>query len=58
MTSPHGSQGNLNSQPRCPQAGAAGGRVGREKPARVQGLPVNLRREKLLLVTHASGVSR
>lgn len=36
----------------------AGSGVGTEKPSGVQGLPVNLRQAKLLLVTHASGVRR
>lgn len=36
----------------------AGSGAGREKPSGVQGLPVNLRQAKLLLVTHASGVRR
>lgn len=53
MTSPHNHSASEASVP----AGRGGG-VGREKPMRVQGLPVYLRREKLLLVTHASGVSR
>lgn len=61
MTSPHAllcSQRSLNHPLQCPQAGAVSSWVGREKPTQVQGLPVYLRREKLLLVTHASGVSR
>lgn len=61
MTSPHeplSSQRNLNRPSRCLRAGATGSGVGREKPVQVQGLSVYLRREKLLLVTHASGVSR